>query len=117
MKQKITLEQAKSLRSELALKPGDSFSNPFRSDLCDEYRMETGFWLSYGKSRLLHAVTTKDDDGNFVYEHRVEINPETFGLSDEEDYSAEDLVKVEKTLKSVNKIVGLNLKLKDVLPK
>lgn len=101
----ISLEQARELIKQLSLQPGDSFSNPYPSDLCAEYRMETGYWLSFGQSRLVH-LSTKEVDNQKVTTARLEINYESLGLSEEEVNEDAVIDRAKKILLLVYSITG-----------
>lgn len=110
---KISLEAGRSLIKNLGLVPGDSFSNPEPSDLCYEYRMETGYWLNEGRERLVHLSTTKDEQDQKVTEARLELNLEALGI-DPEDINEEHIERAKKTLVKVSEIVGENFNFEEI---
>lgn len=108
MKTKITNEKAQELIKELSLTSGDYFSNNEPSDLCYEYRMETGYWLNYGNHRLVHLVTTKDenDETKFIHKAYLELTYDTLGLYDEVDSPQDDKDRASQTLAQISSILG-----------
>lgn len=104
---KISTEQYLKLKKELPLKYGDSFSNSEPSELCYEYRMETGFWLDFGKSRLILASTTKDDAGQLVHNYYIYINKESLGI-DEDEPSEESNQRAKIVIQEINSLIATN---------
>lgn len=119
MKKAITPQKAQELIKELNLIYGDSFSNNSPSDLCWEYRMETGYWLPYGNQRLVHLVTTKDeqDEAKYINKAYLELTYDTFGLYDEADSDQSSLDRASKALAQVSAILGETYDLTSLIKK
>jgi len=113
MKKTISNEKAKQLIQELNLVPGDSFSNSEPSDLCSEYRMETGYWHDAGNSRLVHRVTT-NEDSKYETTSYLELNHEALGLEKDEENSPEKVQTATKILEQVSTILGEVFDLKNI---
>jgi hypothetical protein len=108
---KIDAKLAGKIIRELGLSPGSSFTNTEPTELCYEYRVETGFYLPEGKSELVELVDTKDEEGGIITSARVEVDFESLGLEyDEEDIleynSLEDVKKAHTTLCDIAELVG-----------
>ena len=113
MRKEITVDQARRLIKELNLTSGDSFSNTEPSDLCYEYRMETGYWLSNGKNHLVHLSTTKDEKGELQTKAVLKINTQSLGI-DEDEATQEDLnVRFYAVKLIIESIIGEEIKEED----
>jgi hypothetical protein len=104
IKEEITVAQAKELINELILDPGDSFTNMETSDLHDDYLVETGYWLSFGKSRLVHLSTKKDSNEKLVITALLELNDDSLGF-EEDDKTDEHKLRAEKILNTISVIL------------
>lgn len=110
----IPVLKARQLIQELGLNSGDYFTNTEPSELCYEYRIETGYWLSKGKERLVKLTTTKDENDKEVTKARVEINLEAFGIDPDERSPEADEV-AQKILNQVCSIIEHSpIKISDV---
>jgi hypothetical protein len=98
---KIDAKLAGKIIRELGLSPGSSFTNTEPTELCYEYRVETGFYLPEGKSELVELVDTKDEEGGIITSARVEVDFESLGL----EYD-EDVKKAHTTLCDIAELVG-----------
>lgn len=86
----IDFKVAKRLIENHKLVYCSSFSNNEPSDLCSEYRMETGYSHPDGNGEIIRLVTTKDNEGNDIHRAFIFINEESIlnvliGNLDEED--------------------------------
>lgn len=112
MRIEITNGQAVEIIKGLDLSVGDSFSNNEPSDLCYDYRMETGYWLGIGKSRLVLRVTTKDEDDESkrITKNTLFINLESLGLyDDDESISLKNYVRISNILNQLSLIIGADI--------
>jgi hypothetical protein len=107
MRYEITNNQAIEIISSFNLSVGDTFSNNEPSDLCYEYRMETGYWLPNGESRLVLRVTTKDenDETKHITKNTLIINADSLGV----DEDAEQI-----SLKKYNEILNIVYRLSEI---
>ncbi len=101
----ITLAQARELISRLGLKSGDYFTNTEPSELCYEYRIETGYYLPFGNSRLVLLSTTKDNEGLDVTRATLSFNAESLGI-DEDEPTEEQKEKAKPVAAIISEVVG-----------
>lgn len=109
----IDFKLGKQLIKDLDLKSGDYFSNTLPSELCDEYRVETGFYLNYSKQRLIKLEDTKDDNGNIVHKARIELTQETLGV-DPEEPTSESILRAQTVLNKINEVLSLSIVFDDL---
>jgi len=85
MRIEITRKQANELIESLKMSAGCSFTNTEPSNLCYEYRIETGYWLSEGRSKLVQLVTTRseEDSGEFETKAFLCLDEDSLSISEE----------------------------------
>ena len=108
MRKAIAYKTAQAIAKQLDLEYSSSFSNPFPSELCHEYRMETGMaFKNSGCDDLLNFVITKDEKEQFVYTAILSLRKSSFGIRDEEDMNdGKKVAKAKKLLSEFNRVSG-----------
>lgn len=112
----ISVSQAKQCLTELNLKSGDYFSNTEPSELCYEWRMETGYYLPKAKERILKLTTTKDENDKEITVARLELSLEALGIDPEQRQESID-TEAQNNLIKLSEICGFDpIDLKDINP-
>lgn len=112
----ISNNQAISLIKEMNLVVGSTFSNNDASDLCSEYVMETGYWLSWGSDQLIRRITRKDDDGIRYTKNFILISPETFSVDEDDDFIAlTKLTAIKDKLQELSVCIGTEIPMPEII--
>lgn len=64
---KITIDQARWIKKHIPLNVYSSFTNTEPSELCSEYRVETGYSIKETGLEFIRFVNTRDNDGDDVF--------------------------------------------------
>lgn len=92
---KLDLETTREFRKEFKLEVYSSFTNTEQSELCYQYRVETGFAIENGRDLILSLVDTKDETGKIITTCELSLSKESLGLGCFENFFelGVDLVK------------------------
>lgn len=108
LRTKIPNDKAFEIIKQLELKPGSSFTNPEPSELCSEFRIETGYWLSFGNNTLVKLIDLKDDNDKRYTTAELRLNQESLGI-DEDEPTEEQNKRAKEVLNKIKEITGISL--------